>query len=142
VSHPLILDTGVLVAAINSRDRYHQWAKTQLDKVNVPFLTCEAVITESCFLLQHLHAGQDAIFGLLRDRLLAISFNLESETIAINELMNRYRSVPMSFADACLVRMSELYPNSLLLTLDSDFTIYRKNRNQPISLIIPDNQEF
>lgn len=116
--------------------------KTQLNKVNVPFLTCEAVITESCFLLQNLHAGQDAIFGLLRDRLLAISFNLEFETTAINELMNRYRSVPMSFADACLVRMSELYPNSLLLTLDSDFTIYRKNRNQLISLIIPDNQEF
>jgi predicted nucleic acid-binding protein len=100
-------------------------------------LTCEAVITEACFLLQNLYAGEDSIFGLLRDNLLTISFHLEDEIVSINELMNRYQSVPMSFADACLVRMSELYPDSIVLTLDSDFTIYRKNRNQVISLIIP-----
>ncbi len=44
----------------------------------------------------------------------------------------------MSLADACLVRMSEIYPNSLLLTLDRDFIIYRRNKNQVIDLIIPD----
>jgi uncharacterized protein len=133
----IILDTGVLVAAINSRDRYHQWAKTELNKVKAPILTCEAVITEACFLLQNLYAGEDSIFGLLRDNLLTISFHLEDEIVSINELMNRYQSVPMSFADACLVRMSELYLDSIVLTLDSDFMIYRKNRNQVISLIIP-----
>jgi predicted nucleic acid-binding protein len=53
-------------------------------------------------------------------------------------LMQRYESVPMSLADACLVRMSEIYPNSSILTLDSDFTIYRKHRHQIIPLIMPD----
>jgi predicted nucleic acid-binding protein len=52
--------------------------------------------------------------------------------------MERYQSVPMSLADACLVRMTEIYPNSILLTLDSDFQIYRKNKNEIISLIIPE----
>lgn len=51
--------------------------------------------------------------------------------------MNRYASVPMSLADACLVRMSEIYGGSKILTLDSDFQIYRKHRNQMIPVIIP-----
>jgi predicted nucleic acid-binding protein len=51
--------------------------------------------------------------------------------------MQRYASVPMSLADACLVRMSEVYENSQIITLDSDFTIYRKQRNQTIPVIMP-----
>ena len=45
----------------------------------------------------------------------------------------------MSLADACLVRMAELYSESKVLTLDSDFRIYRKNRNQAIAVIMPEN---
>jgi uncharacterized protein len=52
--------------------------------------------------------------------------------------MTRYQSVPISLGDACLVRMTELSPEIGLLTLDSDFLIYRKNRNETISLIIPE----
>ncbi len=55
----------------------------------------------------------------------------------VEVLMKRYENVPMSLADACLVRMSELIPGSVILTLDSDFRIYRKNRNEAIDLIIP-----
>jgi uncharacterized protein len=51
--------------------------------------------------------------------------------------MQRYDSVPMSLADACLVRMSEIYPDASVLTLDSDFRIYRKYRDQPIPTIMP-----
>jgi hypothetical protein len=52
-------------------------------------------------------------------------------------LMDRYESVPMSFADACLGRMSERIANSAVMTLDSDFKIYRKHRNEEISIIQP-----
>ena len=52
--------------------------------------------------------------------------------------MVKYANVPMSFADACLVRISELYANSAVLTLDSDFRIYRKHGNQVIPVIMPE----
>ncbi|MEH1772777.1 hypothetical protein [Nostoc sp.] len=52
--------------------------------------------------------------------------------------MKRYQNVPMSLADACLVRMSELINGSSVLTLDSDFRVYRKNKNEMIDLIIAD----
>ncbi len=51
--------------------------------------------------------------------------------------MTQYNNVPMDLADACLVRMTELYPDSTLLTLDSDFQIYRKHRREIISVILP-----
>jgi hypothetical protein len=52
--------------------------------------------------------------------------------------MARYASVPMSLADSCLVRMSEIYPDSRVLTLDSDFRVYRRNGRQMIPMIAPE----
>lgn len=51
--------------------------------------------------------------------------------------MSKYRNVPMSVADACLVRMSELHRGSLVLTVDRDFAIYRRKRTHPIPLLSP-----
>ncbi len=67
-----------------------------------------------------------------------IPFALNPEIEAVENLMQRYASVPMSLADACVVRMSEIHEDSSVLTLDSDFRIYRKHRNQNISVIMPD----
>ena len=52
-------------------------------------------------------------------------------------MVRRYNDVPMSLADACLVRLAELYPQSPVLTLDSDFVAYRKNGRQLIPIISP-----
>jgi hypothetical protein len=43
----------------------------------------------------------------------------------------------MSFADACLVRMSEIHPSSVVWTLDRDFSVYRQHGRQTIPLITP-----
>jgi predicted nucleic acid-binding protein len=61
----------------------------------------------------------------------------DNERKDIRRLMVKYANVPMSFADACLVKMSEQYSNSVVLTLDSDFLIYRRYGNQSIPTIIP-----
>lgn len=133
----LLLDTGVLVALLSKADDCHQWATTTVTTVNQPLLTCEAVITETCFLLQRDSRSQQAVLSLLNKGALQIGFCLSDEVKAIEELITRYENVPMSLADACLVRMAELYPKSTILTLDSDFRIYRKHHNQQIPLITP-----
>jgi predicted nucleic acid-binding protein len=133
----LLLDTGVLVALLSKADDFHQWATTTVTTVNQPLLTCEAVITEACFLLQRDSRSQQAVLSLVNKGALQIGFCLSDEVQAIEELITRYENVPMSVADACLVRMAELHPESTILTLDSDFRIYRKHRNQQILLITP-----
>ena len=133
----VIIDTGVLVAYLNKREKLHEWAKNELSKINPPLLTCEAVIVESYFLLKGTYGVIDLIFSLLRTKQITIPFSLTNEMVEIEVLMKRYENVPMSLADACLVRMSELIPGSVILTLDSDFRIYRKHQNEAIDLIIP-----
>ncbi|HEY9640638.1 MAG TPA: PIN domain-containing protein [Coleofasciculaceae cyanobacterium] len=133
----ILLDTGVLVALLSKADQFNQWATTTVTTANSPLLTCEAVITEACFLLQRDSRSQQAVLSLVNRRAVQIAFCLSDEMKAIEELIARYENVPMSLADACLVRMAELYPESTVLTLDSDFKIYRKNRNQEILIIMP-----
>jgi predicted nucleic acid-binding protein len=139
MSKVIIIDTGFLVALLNRSEQYHNWVKTQLSNISAPLLTCEPVITETCFLLQKIHQGEDAVLNLINRGKIQIPFRIDEESSIIRELMQRYQSVPMSLADACLVRMTEIYPNSILLTLDSDFRIYRKNKKQMIPVIIPDS---
>jgi len=101
-------------------------------------LTCEAVITEACFLMRKLYPGSEAVLLLMERGVVEIGFDLNQEFREIQKLITRYQSVPMSLADACLVRMSEQFLGSSILTLDSDFTIYRKHNHQPIPVIMPD----
>jgi uncharacterized protein len=133
----ILLDTGPLVALLDRRDHYYIWATQTVAKLPVPFLTCESVISEACFLVNRIANGKNAIGGLIQAGHIKIPFNLEEEIDRIVELLERYQSVPMSLADACLVRMSERFPGSSILTLDSDFMIYRRNINQVIPVIMP-----
>ncbi|MCW6036378.1 PIN domain-containing protein [Spirulina subsalsa FACHB-351] len=139
MSPKIIVDTGVLIAFLLPKDKFHFWAVNQFSKITAPVITNEAVITEACFLARRIHQGPATILKLIKQGYLVIPFTLNQEIEAIESLMQRYISVPMSLADACLVRMSEMYEDSQILTLDSDFTIYRKHRNQTISIIMPLN---
>src|ERR1041385_643022 len=130
----LVVDTGPLVALLNGRDRFHRWVRHVLDTVEPPIETCEAVVSEACFLLRT-GGRSDAVLALLAKGVLKISFQLRTEADAVRNLMLKFRDVPMSLADACLVRMSELEPNSVVLTLDGDFRVYRRNRRQVVPVI-------
>ena len=139
MNRSIIIDTGVLIAFLMPKDKFHDWAVFQLSQVTTPVITNEAVITEACFLAQRIHNGQETILKLIEQGHITIPFILNQEIESVANLMQRYASVPMSLADACLVRMNEIYENSLILTIDSDFQIYRKHRNQNISVIMPNN---
>lgn len=132
---PVLLDAGPLVAVCNARDHFHDWACEQFKLLKPPFYTCEPVIAEACFLLGK---NQNVILEMLQTGLFDIRFALEKESSAIQRLIRKYSDVPMSLADACLVRMSELHANSRVLTLDRDFLLYRRNGRQVVPRIMPD----
>ena len=135
----VIIDTGPLVAFLNGSDKYHDWAVTQFSQLNPPFFTCESVISEVCFLLKNTEYGPQNTLKLLERGLIQIPFKLEAEISIIIKLMNKYKNIPMSLADACLVRMCEQIADSTICTLDSDFKIYRKEKRKVIPLIMPGN---
>ena len=133
----VLLDTGPLVASINSGDRFHEWTKSQLAEIEPPLLTCEAVLAEACFLLRHLHAGSRAVVELVDRKILEIPFRVETYAKSLANLLDKYSNIPMSLADACLVRMSELFEASVVLTFDRDFKVYRRHGRQVITTLMP-----
>ena len=133
----LILDTGPLVAYLIERDDFHDWAVETFRASPPLFWTCEAVLTETAYLIGGHTAGMRLIDSLLDQDYLRISFRLSDEKNRVVDLMEQYRSRPMSLADACLVRMAEQMERCPILTLDADFRFYRKNRRQVIRTIMP-----
>ncbi len=137
MTEAVIVDTGPLVAFLNGRDRYHAWSEEVFSGVDAPVFTCEAVLSEACFLLRQAKGGAEAVITLLHRGLVRIPFRLEPESATIRRLLARYGNVPMSLADACLVRMSEQMSESVVLTLDRAFKIYRRQGRNVIRTWMP-----
>jgi predicted nucleic acid-binding protein len=133
----VLADTGPIVALLNARDEYHEWATTSFENLEPPLFTCEAVLAEASHLVRKLQGGPEAVLDLVTRGALQVAFRVDAELLALRTLLVKYRSVPMSLADACLVRMSELDPRAEVLTLDSDFTIYRRSGRLKIPLLMP-----
>jgi uncharacterized protein len=133
----VIADTGWLVAYLVEEDLQHEWAVQQFRELHVPYLTCEAVLTETSHLASKLHNGTVRFLNLLETGILTVPFQLMGEREAVDALARKYADLPMSLADACLVRMAELNDGAAVCTLDHHFRIYRKNGRQKVPVIMP-----
>ncbi len=132
-----LLDTGPIVAYLYSRDAYHDWAVEAFSEVQPPVITCEAVLTEACFLIERNRWPATRVLEYVLESEIRIGLQLEHEVGAIRGLMQRYANVPMSLADACLVRLAEI-TDLPICTLDHDFAIYRAGRRRSLTLITPE----
>ena len=130
-----VADSGFLVALLRRGDEYCGWAEMQAAQHARPWYTCEAALSEAFFLLGP--AGAPALLALLRRHAVVVSFELGNNLLPVLGLMQKYSNVPMSLADACLVRMTELHAEPMILTTDSDFTIYRRHGRQVVPHVRP-----
>jgi len=138
VTEPVgLLDTGPLVSFLASGLEHHEWAVEQWKQMRPPLLTCEPVLTETAFLLKREGRDTDPLFELLERAVIRIALSVQEQKADLRALMRRYRTRPMSLADACLVRLSEIHGDAEVLTLDSDFRIYRRHGNKVITLRMP-----
>jgi predicted nucleic acid-binding protein len=132
----MLVDAGFLVALLSRRDRHHRWAAAQLPLRPPPWKTCDAVLSETFHLLAP--RGLSSVVRLLRRGAVIPAFDLADELERVLILMEKYAEVPMSLADACLVRMTERLADPLLLTTDTDFRIYRRHSRQVVPCVAPD----
>ena len=130
-----LVDAGFLVALLSRRDSHHKWALAQAPAHPQPWRTCEAALSEAFHLLGV--RGVPALGALLRRRVLISSFDLDSDLDPVLKLLQKYADVPMSLADACLVRMTETHSDPIILSTDSDFHIYRRHSRQIVPCVLP-----
>lgn len=136
MAESVVVDASFLVTLLSRREANHRWATNQALSSPPPWKTCEAVLSEAFYILGPY--GATSLADLLRRRALVCGFQLGDHVEPVLGLMQKYADVPMSLADACLVRMTEILADPLLLTTDSDFRIYRRHSRQTIPCILPD----
>jgi predicted nucleic acid-binding protein len=133
-----LIDTGPIVALLNKRDHHHDWAMETLSRLTPPLLTCAAVLSEAAYLLRRTPGGSVSVVEMSERQFLRPSFRLEDEASAVKNLLARYGNVPMDLADACLVRLSEIHADCVLVTADSEFRdVYRRYGRQAIPTMMP-----
>ena len=130
-----LVDAGFLVALLSRRDGNHRWAAAQAPRLPPPWTTCEAVLSEVSHLLGG--RGTRSLASLLRRGALLCGYRFADDMDAVLKLLEKYADVPMSFADACLVRMTETLNDPVLLTTDDDFRVYRRHGRQIIPCVLP-----
>jgi predicted nucleic acid-binding protein len=131
----VIVDAAFVVALLSRRDSHHGWAAAQAQRLVPPWSTCEAVLAEAFHLVGT--RGKPGLSALLRRRAVVVAFDLGSHLEPVLTFMQKYADVPMSLADACLVRMTETSADPVILTTDSDFRIYRRHSRQVIPCVMP-----
>ena len=133
----VIVDTGPLVAYLQSDEQHHAWTVDRFSTLPPPLFTCEAVLAEACFLIVRGGGNPDDLLDLVERGLIRVSFQLPSEIPRIRQLMRKYKDLPMSLADACLVRMTEQATDCLVVSLDAHFRIYRRHGRTVIPVLLP-----
>ena len=131
----VLVDAGFLVALLSHSDSHHKWAATQALSHAPPWHTCDAVLSEAFHLLGA--RGAPGLSAMLHRRALIAAFNMDNELEPVLKLLQKYADVPVSLADACLVRMTETLPDPVILTTDSDFRIYRRHSRQMVPRVMP-----
>lgn len=128
---------GPLVAYFDRDSEFHSWTCDRFRELSDPLFSCQTVLTETLFRLKRGGLDPDLVLALVERGELICDFDVHAETASIRRLLRKYRDLPATLADICLVRMSEFQKDCTVFTLDHDFLVYRSNGRQVIPLISP-----
>lgn len=120
-----LIDTGVILALLQTRDRSHVACTRAVAEIGGGLATSLAVVTEVLHFESVRPDRLEAAWRLLRSRFVRVMPIDATELAAVERLMLKYVNVPMDFADATLVHLAEQNKLDLILSLDSDFDVYR-----------------
>ncbi len=122
----VLIDTGAILALLDTQDQWHTSCLHTFAHLRFPLLTSEAVLTETFHLIRRSRTEVNAVWGLIRSGTIMLASIDNQELSLINNLMNRYKDRPMDFADATLVHLAERESIQVIFTVDqNDFATYR-----------------
>ncbi|MGC1415597.1 MAG: PIN domain-containing protein [Candidatus Acidiferrum sp.] len=132
---PVLLDTGVIVALLDRSEHAHLACAKAVHELRSPLVTCEAVLAESCYLLRNLPGAPEVIIENVVAGIFQIPFQISKEAAGVKQVLRKYRDRKIDLADACLILLANEFETADILTLDSDFAIYRWGRNKPFRML-------
>lgn len=133
----VLLDTGVIVALLDRRERYHRACTEALHEVSGPLVTCEPVIAEACYLLRRVKGAAQAVIQNVEGGVFQVPVPLPQCATQVLRILRKYGDREIDLADACLIHLATELRTPDILTLDSDFAVYRWGANKPFRSLIP-----
>ena len=134
---PVLADSSFLISLHDATDFDHGRCIRAYESILNPFATCEAVITESIYMLRYVRGASEALLASVACGAIEIPFQLVGTADSVKSIMSKYADTPCDFADACLIAMADQLNTGDILTLDSDFKHYRWRRNKRFRMLIP-----
>jgi hypothetical protein len=127
-----IADAGFIISLKSPKKSERDWSRSEFEKWGAPFLTCEGALIEAAHF-----CDPRLIARLVEDGDLVVAFSISEQVGPIRALLEKYKDQAMDMTDACVVRMSELFPDCLVFSVDHDFDVYRRFRNDRIPTVYP-----
>jgi len=136
VAHELLLDTGAFVALVDRSERRHADCVAALDRWGGPIVTTEAVLTETLYLVGPRWQAQKLCLEFVLRGAFVLVPPSQASLRRVAVLMERYRNLPMDYADATLVALGEELGTDLVFTLDRrGFSAYRLNQRKAFQVL-------
>jgi len=136
VADELLLDTGAFVALVDRSETAHDDCVAALERWTGPVVTTEAVLTETLYLVGPQWKAQKIALEFILRGAFQLVPSSHASLRRVAALMEKYRNVPMDFADATLVALGEELETDWVFTLDRrGFSTYRMNRRKPFHVI-------
>ena len=129
------IDTGVFVALFNGDDKDHKRSVNFIRENKRPLFTSLACVTETSYLLNFSQNAQIDFISWIPNSGIAIEPISAVDLIGISSMMDKYKSLPMDFADASLVFLLNINNSDLVATFDGDFTIYKTSRGKEFKIL-------
>lgn len=120
-----LVDASALVALLDEDDSQHGPCIEALKTIRDPLVTVWPALTEAMHLLSDDHRGPDALRDMVQDGVLEVLDLRAPDMPRIKALMQKYRDLPMDFADAAIVCVAERERLTRIVTFDRHFSIYR-----------------
>jgi predicted nucleic acid-binding protein len=133
----VVVDTGALVALLSRRDTHHEWAVSTAKKLPLPWISCEAVFSETYHRLSSSSVARQGLLALVHRGALSFPFSLGASLSEVASILEKYSDLPTSVADACLFHLASPQPGSVLWTTDRDFLVYRTSAKKPVKVLLP-----
>lgn len=132
----ILIDSGPLIALFDASDKYHSESVNFIKTNKYPLVTTIASVTETLHMLDFNRNAQIDFLEWIHRGAVEIQ-NIENNDFGrLKELTEKYRDLPMDFADSCLVYLAEKLNLNTIATIDRDFSIYRIRGRKKFKIIL------
>ncbi len=132
----ILIDSGPLIALFDASDKYYHKTVNFIQSNKYPLVTTLASITETLHLLDFNRNAQIDFLVWIDKGAIEIQHIDSSDFGRLKELTEKYRDLPMDFADACLLYLAEKQSLNTIATIDRDFTIYRIGGKKKFKVVL------